>query len=172
MMRRDRPRSAPYIAALLSVAQEHGILIWLAAGTFYEGWLRWSTADREASMAAMHKGMALLRSQQQGAFMPMFMTRLAETEAEAGHPDAVLASVDMNLRSLSRLDSVGICPNCTAFVEKCSELSSPQCGRRRGCFCSRDRHRPEPVRENVRITSRPQPPAAGATRASTRTPVI
>jgi predicted ATPase len=102
MMRRDRPRSAPYIAALLSVAQEHGISIWLAAGTFYEGWLRWSTADREASMAAMHKGMALLRSQQQGAFMPMFMTRLAETEAEAGHPDAVLASVDMQLEVIEQ----------------------------------------------------------------------
>ena len=35
-----------------------------------------------------------MRLQQQRAFMPLYMTLLAETEAEAGRPDAGLAIVD------------------------------------------------------------------------------
>ena len=54
-------------------------------------------------MAEMREGMALLRSQQHGTFMPLLMTLLAETEAEAGRPEAALAIVDEQL-AIARAD--------------------------------------------------------------------
>ena len=42
-------------------------------------------------------------------FMPLLMTLLAETEAEAGRPDAASPSSMSNLRPLSGPDSAGIC---------------------------------------------------------------
>jgi predicted ATPase len=76
--------------------------VWKAAGTFCEGWLRWGKLGCEADLVEMHEGMALMRLQQQGVFMPMFMTRLAETEAEAGHPEAALDTLDMQLETIKR----------------------------------------------------------------------
>ena len=102
MMRRDRSRTAPHLAALLSLAREHGISVWVAAGTFYDGWLRWNSADRETGMAEMHEGMAQMRMQQQEIFMPLLMTLFAETEAEAGQPNAALATLDTQLATIAR----------------------------------------------------------------------
>jgi len=102
MMRRNRPRAAPHVDALLGLAREHGIPLWIAYGTFAEGWLRWSAVDRDAGTAEMHEGMALMRLQQQGVFMPLFTALLAETEAEAGLSDAGLATIDRQLATVER----------------------------------------------------------------------
>jgi predicted ATPase len=102
MMRRDRLRTAPHVQALLGLAREHGLPMWIAYGTFDEGWLRWDAVAPEAGKAEMHEGVALLRSQQAGVFLPLLMTLLAETEAEAGSPDAALTIIDTQLASVER----------------------------------------------------------------------
>ena len=88
MIRRDRRRGAPHARALLGLAQEHGLSDYIAIGMFHEGWARSGGVDREAGIAEMHQGLALLRSLPEALFMPLFMTVLAESEAEAGHTDA------------------------------------------------------------------------------------
>src|ERR1700722_11231439 len=50
----------------------------------------------------MGHGLALLRLQQHEASLPTMMTLLAETEAEAGHPDAGLATIEMQLATIER----------------------------------------------------------------------
>jgi hypothetical protein len=73
MMRRDRLRTAPHARALLSLAREHGMPVWIANGMFRHGWSRWD-ADHEAGMAEMRQGIALLRLQQHEASLPTMMT--------------------------------------------------------------------------------------------------
>jgi hypothetical protein len=57
MMRRDRLRTAPHARALLSLAREHGMPVWIANGVFRNGWSRWD-ADHEAGLAEMRQGIA------------------------------------------------------------------------------------------------------------------
>jgi predicted ATPase len=102
MMRRNRSQAASHVEALLGLAQKHGMPVWTAIGTFHEGWLRWGAGDREAGTAEMREGMALLHEQHQQTFVPLLTTLLAETEAEAGRPDAGLAIVDTQLATVER----------------------------------------------------------------------
>ena len=102
MMRHDRGRAAPHVQAILDVAREHGLRLWIAFGTFCEGWLRWGGPDRDAGSAEMHEGLALIHSQQVDTYIPLFMALLAETEAEAGSPDAALTIVDTQLATVER----------------------------------------------------------------------
>ena len=101
MMRRDRPRTAPHARAHLSLAREHGMPVWIANGMFLDGWSRWS-ADREAGMAEMRQGMALMRLQQHEVSLPLMMALLAETEAEAGRPDLGLTTIEIQLAAIER----------------------------------------------------------------------
>jgi predicted ATPase len=97
MICRDRPRAAPHVQALLDLAREHEIPLWMANGTFMEGWLQLSDVSYEVARSHMETGMSLMRLQQQGIYMPLLMAVLAETEAEAGRPDAALEIVDTQL---------------------------------------------------------------------------
>ncbi len=101
MDRRDRLRAAPHAQALLSLAREHEMPVWIANGMFLDGWSRWG-ADQEAGMAEMRQGMALLRLQQHEVSLPPMMKALAETEAEAGRPDLGLANIEMQLAAIER----------------------------------------------------------------------
>ena len=102
MMRRDRSRIAPLVQALLGLAREHKIPDCIAIGTFDEGWVLSVGSDREAGVAKMHEGMAMLRLRQEELFMPLRITLLAEAEAEAGRADAGLAMVDDQLATIER----------------------------------------------------------------------
>jgi class 3 adenylate cyclase/predicted ATPase len=101
-MRRDRGRAAPRVQACLSLAREYGLSVWLAFCTFHEGWLQSSAVVGEAGLSGMHHALRLMRLQEQGVFIPLLMTLLAETEAEAGRPDAALATLDMQLATVER----------------------------------------------------------------------
>jgi predicted ATPase len=66
--------------------------------------LRSGTADREAGIAKMREGLALLRSRQDELFTPLRMTLLAEAEAEAGRPDVALGILDTELANIERTE--------------------------------------------------------------------
>jgi class 3 adenylate cyclase/predicted ATPase len=102
MIRRDRVRVAPHLESLLGVAREHAMPLFIAFGTFQDGWTQANSADREAGIEKMHEGIRLLRLQLLGTFMPLFMTLLAETELEAGRPGAGLAILDEQLATIER----------------------------------------------------------------------
>jgi tetratricopeptide (TPR) repeat protein len=102
MMRRHR--GAPHVGVVLRFAQEHGLSDYIATGMLHEGWLRSGSVDREAGIAEMHHGLALIRSLPEALFMPLFMTVLAEAEAEAGHPDQALAILDKELADIERTE--------------------------------------------------------------------
>jgi class 3 adenylate cyclase/predicted ATPase len=102
MMRRDRRGAAPHLEAMLGVAREYGIPLWVAFGTFGEGWLQTGATDCEGGSAEMYQGIAQMRLQLLEAFMPLFMTLMAETEAEAGRSEAGLAIIDEQLVTIER----------------------------------------------------------------------
>jgi len=101
-MRRDAVRTLPHAEAVLKLSKQHGLKIWLAGGTFYQGWTRWYAGDRESGMAAMREGMGLLREQQVGIFMPLFCVLQAEVEAQAGQIESTLALLDDELVEIER----------------------------------------------------------------------
>jgi DNA-binding response OmpR family regulator/class 3 adenylate cyclase/predicted ATPase len=102
MMRRHR--GAPHVGVVLRLAQEHGLSDYIATGMLHEGWVRSGSVDREAGIAEMHHGLALIRSLPEALFMPLFMTVLAEAEAETGHPDQALAILDKELADIERTE--------------------------------------------------------------------
>ena len=92
------------MGAALGLAQEHQLSDYIASGMFHDGWVRSGGVDREAGLAEMHHGLALLRSLPEVLFMPLFMTVLAEAEAEAGHPDEALVMLDKELADIERTE--------------------------------------------------------------------
>ena len=82
MMRGDRLLAAPKLEGFLGLAREHGMPLWIAYGTFFEGWLRLDGDDRERGIAEMQDGMALLFAQYVKIFVPLFATRLANPAAQ------------------------------------------------------------------------------------------
>jgi predicted ATPase len=83
----------------LSLAREHGLLLWLAAGTFLLGWARWCSGDRDA-VAAMREGFGLLGDIGFRVFQPFSGTLLAEVEAEGGGVEAGLKLLNAALTSI------------------------------------------------------------------------
>jgi predicted ATPase len=106
MMRRDHVRSAPPLRAYLDLAREHGMPMWLAFGTFHEGWLLWHAGDRDAGTAQMRRGLDLICKEGIATFAPFCGVLLAETQAAAGHYDAAVATVDAEL---ARITGTGQC---------------------------------------------------------------
>jgi class 3 adenylate cyclase/predicted ATPase len=102
MMRRDHRRGAAYVRSHLDLAREHGMPMWLAYGTFHEGWLRWHDGDRDEGTAKMRDGLTLMHEQGISTFTPLHGVLLAEAEAEAGHYEAALAAVETELARISQ----------------------------------------------------------------------
>jgi class 3 adenylate cyclase/predicted ATPase len=101
MMRRDHVRSAPPLRAYLELAREHAMPMWLAFGTFHEGWLLWHAGDRDAGTAQMRHGLGLMCKEGIATFTPLCGVLLAETQAEAGRYDAAVATIDAELAKMS-----------------------------------------------------------------------
>jgi predicted ATPase len=89
----------PHAEALVDLAGEHGLPLWLATGTFLLGWARWWAGDRETE-AGMREGLALLRDVDFRIWVPHFGTLLAELEAEAGRVETGLATLDAQLGTI------------------------------------------------------------------------
>jgi predicted ATPase len=100
MMRRDHLRSVSHAETLVGLAREHRMPLYLAFGTFHRGWAMWHAGDRAGGTARMREGMTLIDAQSQKVFVPMLTTVLAETEGEAGQPEAGIAIVDAQLATI------------------------------------------------------------------------
>ena len=106
MMRRDHVRSASPLRAYLDLAREHGMPMWLAFGSFHEGWLLWHAGDHDEGTAQMRRGLGLICKEGIATFAPFCGVLLAETQAAAGRYDAAFATVDAEL---ARMTGTGQC---------------------------------------------------------------
>ena len=100
MMSRDRPRAALHAEALIALAGEHGMPLWLALGSFLRAWAAWHAGAPAGGIARMHESVAAMEAHRRRIFRPLVSTLVAETEAEAGRPERELAIVDAALASI------------------------------------------------------------------------
>ena len=86
----------------LRLAREHGMPLYIAFGMFFRGWGRWYSGDREAGLAEMRDGSALLRGQGCNLATLFALGLLAEAEGIAGHSEGALTLIDNVLADVGR----------------------------------------------------------------------
>lgn len=101
-MRRNPRQMLPHANALVRLSREHALPLWLAWGTFLEGWAHWHIVDREAGLAQMRQGTMTCREQGIALFMPYFEVLRAEVESDVNGSAAGLAILESALEELER----------------------------------------------------------------------
>jgi class 3 adenylate cyclase/predicted ATPase len=96
MIARNHPLAAEHAEALIKLAREHAMPLWLARGTFGLGWARWWTGQPEGE-TGMREGLALLADMGVRLFEPFFGALLAEVEGKLGRVEAALKTLDREL---------------------------------------------------------------------------
>ena len=99
---RNVDRATPLAKALSSVANEHGIALWVAFGAFLEAWVELRSGDPESGLSKIRRAAALLQQEGVGAFQPLVRAALAEAEARNGGAAAALATLDNALKDFKR----------------------------------------------------------------------
>jgi predicted ATPase len=93
-LQRNPERAAPHANALVTLAQEHGMPLWTAFGSFFNGWARSCAGDQERGMAQLRYGMILCREQEVMNFIALMVAVQAAAEADAGNLSDGLALID------------------------------------------------------------------------------
>jgi DNA-binding winged helix-turn-helix (wHTH) protein/predicted ATPase len=101
-MRRNPQQMLPHAGALVRLSREHALPLWLAWGTFLDGWAQWHAVDRDSGLAQMRLGMTACREQGIALFMPYFEVLRAEVESKASGSGAGLAILDGAREELER----------------------------------------------------------------------
>jgi class 3 adenylate cyclase/tetratricopeptide (TPR) repeat protein len=76
---------------ILALAREHGLRLYVAAGTYLNGLARWRSGDRLGGPAEMRRGWALLHENGCYLYEPFWGMQVAKADAEAGQFEAGLA---------------------------------------------------------------------------------
>jgi len=93
--RGDAAEAVSWARALIALARDHGMTMWMAFGAFLEGWANWvEAADPEAAIAQMHRGIAECRAQGISFYVPHLRTIIARAELAAGRQASALAILD------------------------------------------------------------------------------
>jgi predicted ATPase len=96
-------QAAPHVEALLAVAREHGMKLWIAFGSFLEPWARSNAGDRDDKFVkGMRLGIAALQEQGVFAYAPQLETALAVAEAEIGEIEPALATINRAIAETER----------------------------------------------------------------------
>ena len=102
MMRRDRVAAGRHGETLVDLARAHEMPMFAAYGAFYGSWSHAQSVDCEIGLADMRAAIAACRERGIGLNVPLFVTALAEAEAQAGEIDAALATVDGAIAEIER----------------------------------------------------------------------
>jgi len=92
--RRDREEARRHAEAATRICREQGISYWLGVGLIFQSWARATQPQPTEQIPAMHEGMTIYRTTDAAAFLPYFLTLLAETYGAASQPDAGLRLLD------------------------------------------------------------------------------
>ena len=95
-IRRNPDQTEPHAEATLELGRKHGLPRFLAFGKFFVGWSRWRAGNRDGE-AKMREGKAMIRELKHHLYEPLISAVLAEVEAEAGHLEEGLATLDAQL---------------------------------------------------------------------------
>jgi class 3 adenylate cyclase len=95
-IRRNSDQAEPHAEAILELGRKHGLPRFLEFGKFFVGWSRWRAGNRDGE-AGMREGQAMIRKLKFHLYEPLISTLLAEVEAEAGHLEEGLATLDAQL---------------------------------------------------------------------------
>jgi tetratricopeptide (TPR) repeat protein len=95
-IRRNPDQAEPHAEATLELGRKHGLPRFLAFGKFFVGWSRWRAGNRDGE-ARMREGQAMIREFKFHLYEPLTSAILAEVEAEAGHLEEGLATLDAQL---------------------------------------------------------------------------
>jgi class 3 adenylate cyclase/predicted ATPase len=98
---RKPDQTTPHAEALVDLAREHGLFMWLTIGTLLLGWARWWAGDREAE-ARIRESLGLLDETGFHVFKPQWGTLLAEVEVEADRVETGLAILDAQLATIEQ----------------------------------------------------------------------
>ena len=106
LMRRDFACAALHSDALIQLARQHEMQLWLASAMFTNGWAHWHLGDRSAGEDGMRDAIALLRKQgkeqRSRLFAPLNALMMAEVEAGTGRTGAALSIADETLDRVER----------------------------------------------------------------------
>ncbi|MDX1415769.1 MAG: AAA family ATPase [Candidatus Promineifilaceae bacterium] len=92
-MVRDVERVEEFSKALITFAQKHKLLFWLAGATIFEGWALVGRGEAAAGVARMLKGLADWQAQDSKLFLPHYLTLLAEGYIALGEVQEGLAVI-------------------------------------------------------------------------------
>jgi predicted ATPase len=81
-------RAAPHTKATVTLGREHGMPVWVAVGTFYEGWVL-SCTDPEHGIPELRRGLALCH--EAGVLNWLAQMVVMQAEAAVGYIEDVLA---------------------------------------------------------------------------------
>ena len=99
---RGRPaRAARHVTAMIGIARDHGMRLWLTFGGVLEPWVR-SHSGGDASVEKMRRGIVMLEKQGVSLFAPLFETALAAAEAAAGKIETALETLDRAITETER----------------------------------------------------------------------
>jgi predicted ATPase len=105
LMRGDLAPAAPHIVELERVAREQDLALWGAIGVFLDGLARTEGGVRSEGLAAMRRGIELLRGQNVTIFDGLLKIALAEAVLRTGDPEGALAILDETLATSDRAGS-------------------------------------------------------------------
>jgi class 3 adenylate cyclase/predicted ATPase len=92
-LRRDAAAVRQYAEAVISLSEEHGLLMWLAYGKILRGWASGAQGSPLAGISDVVQGMAECRARQQRCHAPYHLSLLAETLHRSGRTDEGLCAL-------------------------------------------------------------------------------
>jgi predicted ATPase len=98
------PAVAERATAMLALGREQGFPVYVAAGTFYRGWLLVQEGCASEGLPPMREALTLLRVNGDEDFLPYSLGLLAEAHGTIGQTAAALGLVDEALARLERTD--------------------------------------------------------------------
>jgi predicted ATPase/class 3 adenylate cyclase len=92
-LRRDTAAVRQYADAVISLSEEHGLLLWLAHGKIFRGWASGAQGSPSESVPEILQGMAECRATRHRMRAPYHLSLLAETLHRSGRTDEGLRAL-------------------------------------------------------------------------------
>jgi predicted ATPase len=91
LLRREGQDTQTYVEALLTLAHEHGLAVWLGYGPSLQGWALVERAaqsgareQREAGLVQLREGLAAVRAIEAEIWVPLFLGAMAQGYTQGG----------------------------------------------------------------------------------------